>query len=131
MIIGIGIDMVEIQRFAQWHSYSSAQLQRILSSSEIAYCLQQPHLSAQRFAVRFATREAFFKAWNSAFPDRYIPFLTCCRSLTLTKNSHNAPQLEINWTILGLNRPLFTPLISLSHTLSLATACIVFSNISK
>ncbi len=131
MIFGLGIDTVEIQRFAQWHAYSSAQLRRILSSPEITYCKQSQLLSSQRFAVRFAVREAFFKAWNSAFPDHYIPFLTCCRSLTLTRNIHNAPQLEIDWAVLGLNTPRFTPLISLTHTSSLATACIFLTNISK
>jgi phosphopantetheine--protein transferase-like protein len=130
MIMGLGIDSVDIQRFSEWHTYSSAQLRRILSNQEIEHCKQNKLLSAQRFAARFAIREAFFKAWNSALPENYIPFLTCCRSLSLTRNRHNAPLLQIDWAILGNNAPLFTPLVSLTHTASIATACIFLKNIS-
>ncbi|EKD48706.1 MAG: hypothetical protein ACD_64C00176G0003 [uncultured bacterium] len=125
MITGIGIDAVEIERFAAWHTYPEKQLLKILSAEEIAYCKENPRLSAQRFAVRFATREAFFKAWNSAAPEQYIPFLTCCRSLTLKHNSNGAPLLHINWHILGFNSPLFFPLITLTHTNTTAIASVV------
>lgn len=131
MIVGLGIDSVEIERFTAWHTYPEIQLRKILSAEEIAYCKQNKLLSAQRFAVRFAAREAFFKAWNSAAPENYIPFLTCCRSLTLTHNTNGAPLLQINWKILGSDTPLFTPLISLTHTTTTATACIFLQNISK
>ncbi len=130
MIMGLGIDSVDIKRFSEWYRYSSTQLGRILSSQEIEYCKQNELLSAQRFAVRFAVREAFFKAWNSALPENYIPFLTCCRSLILMRNTHNAPLLQVDWTVLGSNIPLFTPLVSLTHTASIATACIFLKKIS-
>ncbi len=130
MIMGLGIDSVDIQRFSEWHRYNSTQLRKILSSQEIEYCKQNKLLSAQRFAVRFAVREAFFKAWNSAFPEDYIPFLTCCRSLSLMRNTHNAPLLQVDWAVLGSNIPLFIPLVSLTHTASIATACIFLKNIS-
>ena len=130
MIMGLGIDSVDIERFSKWHTYSSAQLRKILSSQEIEYCKQSKLLSAQRFAVRFAVREAFFKAWNSALPENYIPFLTCCRSLSLTRNTHNAPLLHVDWEVLGSTTPLFTPLVSLTHTTSIATACIFLKKFS-
>ena len=36
MILGIGIDTVEVIRFGDWHS--RFDLQRLFSESEIAYC---------------------------------------------------------------------------------------------
>ncbi len=131
MIIGLGIDSVDVHRFSEWHQYPHKQLQKILSLQEIEYCQAIPLLSAQRFAVRFAAREAFFKALNSAFPEKYIPFLTCCRSLAITHNRHKAPILTVDWTILGHPTPSFTPLISLTHTATVATACIFIQKISK
>ena len=56
MICGIGVDSVEIERFALWLDYSKKRLSRIFSLEEIEYCLQQKNKSAERFAVRFAAR---------------------------------------------------------------------------
>ncbi|MFC1870769.1 4'-phosphopantetheinyl transferase superfamily protein [Candidatus Dependentiae bacterium] len=131
MIIGLGIDSVEIERFTSWYDYPEQQLLKILSMPEIEYCKENKQLSAQRFAVRFAAREAFFKAFNSSLPEIYIPFLTCCRSLTLTHNHHGAPQLHINWKLLGFSEPQCTPLISLTHTGTTASASILLQKVSR
>jgi len=122
MITGIGIDTVEIKRFSSWHTYSHSQLQRILSPAEITYCMQSIPLSPQRFAARFATREAFFKAWVTAFPEHYRPFLTMCRAISIAHGPHHEPQLFINWPLLGFKQPLCTALVSITHTKELATA---------
>lgn len=131
MIVGLGIDSTEITRFSEWHSYPEKQLQKILSIPEINYCKSSKPLSAQRFAVRFAIREAFFKAFNSTLPKHYVPFLTCCKSLTLTHTSQGVPLLDINWPLLGFQEPPYTPLISLTHTRTTASATILLKNISK
>lgn len=62
MILGIGIDSVEIERFAHWHTYSPKQLKRLFSQEEIDYSLSNPIKTAERFAARFAAKEAFYKA---------------------------------------------------------------------
>lgn len=69
MVLGIGIDSVDIARFEQWHTYSHKKLLRVFSPAEIAYSLENPTKSAERFAVRFAAKEALFKALT---PLRYI-----------------------------------------------------------
>lgn len=124
MIVGIGIDTVDIRRFSQWHTYDEDRLKKILSPEEIAYCKANLNLSAQRFAARFAAREAFFKAWVSAFPDHYIPFLTLCRAITLTRGPHHEPKITVNWPLLGFKQPHATALVSLTHTSTIATASI-------
>ncbi len=129
MILGIGIDSVVIERFGQWHSYDQAKLARIFSQPEITYCLSNTSLSAQRFAVRFATREALFKAISAAFADHTVPFLTLCRATIIIK--HRAPRLIIDWQLLvpyGMNN--FSGIIahlSLTHTNHSATAFVILS----
>jgi holo-[acyl-carrier protein] synthase len=127
MIKGIGIDIVDIERFSHWHQYQSAQLQRIFSIEEIAHCLEYGKLSAGRFAVRFAAREAFFKAIQAAYP-KPLPFLTCCKAVYLSNNKQGTPQLTINWELLTAINPAIEPLavhVSLSHSKTTATAFVI------
>ena len=85
MILGIGVDTVEVNRFSEWHTYSKKKLLRIFSDEEIEYCLSNPNKSAERFAARFAAREAFFKALSYAYPSKNVPFLTLCKAIIIKK----------------------------------------------
>lgn len=125
MIKAIGLDAVEIERFAAWHTFSCAQLERIFRPAEINYCLTIPTLSAQRFAVRFAAREAFFKAVCCAYPETYFSLLATCRALEIVTSS-TAPQLQVNWNML-MPQSTQPPdcLISLTHTSTTAIAQVV------
>jgi phosphopantetheine--protein transferase-like protein len=100
MIKGIGVDIVEIARFAQWHTFSHAQLRRIFSEQEIDYCLSVPAKSAERFAVRFAAREALFKALCQAGLGVPIPFLTLCAAVQVSHAPSGAPELIVDWPAL-------------------------------
>ncbi len=123
MIIGIGVDTVEIERFSQWNSYSQKKLSRIFSFQEIDYCLEKSNQSAERFAVRFAAREALYKALSYAFPNKKIPFLTLCSSVSITKKNE-LPHLIIH-DDLGIDTSGLTIHFSLSHSRTLATAFVV------
>jgi len=123
MIIGIGVDTVEIARFVLWHTYSRKKLSRIFSPQEIDYCLSNQHKSAERFAVRFAAREALYKALSYAYPDKKIPFLTLCAHTVITK-INGRPQLVINPAI-GIDISQVTIHLSLSHSRTVATAFVV------
>jgi holo-[acyl-carrier protein] synthase len=124
MIQGIGIDTVDINRFLHWPQLHPDQLARIFSAHEITYCLASPTQSAQRFAGRFAVKEAFFKAWNNAFPEYYFPFLTLCKAISLERNDNQIPHLIIHQTLSsGINGTLI-PLVSLTHTKTLAVASV-------
>jgi holo-[acyl-carrier protein] synthase len=62
MIVGSGIDLVEIDRIQ--HSvdrYGSRFLNRVYTAAEQAYCLKK-RKSAESFAARFAAKEAGAKA---------------------------------------------------------------------
>jgi|SRR3972149_3527402 len=134
MIHGIGIDSVEIKRFHHWHMYSSTQLKRIFSVSEIVYCLESPILSAERFAARFAVREAFFKALYAAYPHVKIPFLTSCKAISIPRQDDGLARLIIDWNYLliktehSIKTPLH-PHLSLTHTKLTATALVILEEI--
>jgi phosphopantetheine--protein transferase-like protein len=129
MIIGIGIDSVEIPRLVRWSQFRREQLLRIFHPDELTYCFQSSINTAQRLAVRFAAREACFKAL-SAHMDKPVPFLTLCKAICVQHLISGAPQLIIDWDQLaekGYQKPAIpiTIHLSLTHTQSLATAFIV------
>ena len=63
--MNIGIDIEEIKRF-QKLSKDKKFIERIFSKDEISYCLSTKKNSIQHFAVRFAGKEAVWKAINKS-----------------------------------------------------------------
>lgn len=132
MIIGIGIDSVEIARFAPWASFPQNQLLRIFHPNELAYCFAHSAKTAERLAARFAAREACFKALSAQCTKR-LPFLTLCKAMRIENQSSGAPELIIDWIFLSqkgylnLQKPL-TAHLSLTHTQSTATAFIILES---
>jgi len=62
MLVGTGIDIVEIHRIAQSIArFGDRFLTRVFTPEEIAYC-QRKKNSAESFAARFAAKEAGAKA---------------------------------------------------------------------
>ena len=126
MIIGIGFDAVDIDRFARWHTKSRQQLLRILSAEEIDYCLSTPAKSAERFAARFAAREALYKA-IAPHCTKKLPLLTLCAATTVTQTT-GAPHLVINVTTLGSYAPellSYRMHLTLSHSKGCAFAAVI------
>ncbi len=65
MILGIGIDIIEVSRIeASYQKFGERFLNRILHSGEIGYCLS--HRAPGPFlAARFAAKEAISKAFGT------------------------------------------------------------------
>ncbi|MBI2346223.1 MAG: holo-ACP synthase [Deltaproteobacteria bacterium] len=62
MIVGIGIDIVDVRRIeAIIFRWQERFLRRIFTDKEIRHCNNKKN-PAQRFATRFAAKEAFIKA---------------------------------------------------------------------
>lgn len=61
MIIGTGIDIIEVHRVAEKVDKNHGFREKVFSSNEITYC-EAGGSRAQRYAVRFAVKEAFLKA---------------------------------------------------------------------
>lgn len=128
MILGIGIDSVEINRFDDWHSYEAPKLQKIFTPREIEYCLSVSKVSAERFAARFAAKEAFYKAVGGFKPDYIIPFATMAPLIEIEKNPNGSVCIAVPWKKI-LHDDTFKQniysFVSLTHTRTHATAVII------
>lgn len=110
MISGTGIDIIEIERIqAAINRWGRRFLDHIFNQEEIEYAEQFKH-TAQHYAVRFAAKEAVFKAIGDD------PTITW-KDITIFKDKFGKP-------LCRLNRPGFDKniLISLSHSKHYAVA---------
>lgn len=128
MILGIGIDSVNIDRFKEYQSYAQEKLQKIFSAQEIAYCLNKPD-PAQHFASRFAAREAFFKAYQGLLhhyqEEHPATLITVNRNIELLHTARGLPYINAAWATLlpsGIAIPEIQ--VSLTHTDQIATAIV-------
>ena len=65
MILGVGIDIIEVARIANSHErFGERFLERILHPNEIHYCLSH-RVPAPFLAARFAAKEAISKAFGT------------------------------------------------------------------
>lgn len=128
MIGGIGVDCVEIDRFAHWHNYSPRQLSRIFSDDEITYCLSAPTKSAERFAARFAAKEALLKALTPA--GLQVTLLYLCKHASVIKDQKNGNPLFMIGSEFAQQLPAHSAIhVSLTHTKKYATAFVVIEKI--
>lgn len=61
VIIGIGVDVMEIDRFAEALARRPRLAERCFTEAEAAYCVSKP-FPPQHYAARFAAKEAVGKA---------------------------------------------------------------------
>jgi holo-[acyl-carrier protein] synthase len=128
MILAVGIDTVEVHRFDTWHTKSNRSMRRIFSEEEIAYCLQHTRTSPERFAVRFAAKEACTKALSGMLHPHVVPFLTVCKAVSIAKHPTGLPYITIQWSLLPVgcfDTQGIVWHLSLTHTASLATAFLI------
>ena len=119
MILGLGIDIIEVARIRSSHEkFGERFLKRILHPNEIAYCLS--HRDPGPFlAARFAAKEAISKAFGTG-----IGAQLGWQDLEVARKESGEPFVilhERGQALLNARRARAV-LISLSHTQSLATA---------
>lgn len=61
MIVGVGVDVMEIRRFAETLERRPRIAERVFTEAEAAYCASRAY-PPQHFAARFAAKEAVGKA---------------------------------------------------------------------
>jgi len=67
MIVGLGVDITEVTRIeAAMNRHGRAFLERLFTPAEIAYC-ERHRNRAERFAGRFAAKEAAMKALGTGW----------------------------------------------------------------
>ena len=121
-MIGLGIDAVEIERFTHWSTFSHQKLKRLYTHQELLYCLSIPEKAAERFAVRFAAKEALYKALSPL--GLSMPLLALFPLCEVTLHQ-GIPAFYLQWEKLGL--PEQSILLSLTHTKSTAIAVVLLT----
>ncbi len=120
MIKGIGIDIVEVERIASAiERYGEKFLQRIFNETERAHCERSEKFKCQRYAARFAAKEAFSKAIGTGITDGFA-----FKLIGIINEENGKPQLQL-FGIMQERWGQYTFNVSLSHTDSIATAIIV------
>jgi len=123
MIVGTGVDICEVPRIAQSIArFGDRFLQRVFTPEEIRYC-QSKKNSTERFAARFAAKEAAMKALGTGQRQGVI-----WKDIEVAHAPGGRPILRLSGTAaeiaqkLGVNRTS----LSLTHSESTAMAMVIF-----
>lgn len=122
MLIGTGVDLIEIERIAQSiDRFGERFLRRVYTDQEIAYC-RRKRGSAESYASRFAAKEAGAKALGTGI-SRGVAW----NEFEVTRKPGERPLLELRGRAAQLAEELGVRTISLSltHTASLAMATVM------
>jgi len=122
MIQGLGLDAVEIERFASWHTKSIKELSSVFSANEISYALASPAHSAERFAARFAAKEALYKALSTVCSAHSYHLRGLCKAVEIIHASNGTPSYGITWELLPCGIKPKSIHLSITHTKTVAIA---------
>lgn len=125
MLVGTGIDLIEIERIAaSIQRFGQRFLARIYTPAEIAYCSDR-RTSAQSFAARFAAKEAGAKALGTGI-SRGVSWL----EIEVLRRPGQRPVLVFHGRAQEIARRLGVRNISLSltHTAVLAMASVALED---
>lgn len=115
MIVGIGIDLIEVERVKKALDEHPRFSDRVFTAEEVRYSSGKRN-AAQHLAARFAAKEAFFKALG-----RRVPWT----DVGVVNLESGQPVLEVkNAGTMGFSRAH----LSLSHLKSYAQAIVVLEN---
>jgi holo-[acyl-carrier protein] synthase len=123
MIIGIGVDLVEISRVRSMIATRGERaLVRLFTEAERAYCRDMAN-PARHLAVRVAAKEATFKALSGSDEARGIGW----REMEVELDEIGRPSLRLHGRALARAKELGVARtwVSLSHGDDLATAFVV------
>ena len=112
MILGIGIDTVEISRFQRFlDEGNQALLNRLFAPAELEYCRPRKQ-TASCLAARFAAKEAFVKALGTGLRDGI-----CWTEIEVVNGLLGKPFLKLSGRALQFfsERDSTTAHLSLSH----------------
>ena len=128
MIIGIGIDNVEIERIQEKVLHKPAFIAHVFSAEEQRYCEQKTN-RFESYAARFAAKEAFLKAAGTG-----LLFNTELNQITILNNAQGKPFIQLSDTLkeqlLNQFEVPFIIHVSLSHTGSQACAVVLIETAS-
>ncbi len=128
MILGIGIDHVELARFEQLLGRHRERLERRVFRPEEVRLARQSRTGVQSLAARFAAKEAAMKALGTGWTGgvRFVDF-------QIGRTELGAPELTMSGTAARIAREMGVQraLVSLSHTTVTAVAVVVLEGASS
>ena len=124
MITGNGIDIVDVKRIEESiRNYGTQFLEKIYTQEEIQYSLMYKHSPYQRFAARFAAKEAFAKAVGTGFTDGFLQ-----NQVGVVNDKKGKPNI-ILFDKMHEKYGMLNIRLSLSHTDDLAIAYVIVEEI--
>ncbi len=118
----VGVDLVRVSEVSRSVArFGDRYVKRLFTDDEITYCRAHPAAAAQRFAARYAAKEAAIKVLR---PDDVRPEL---RSIEVRREPSGACDLVLHGTAKQMAdaRGISSLAVSLSHEEDMATAVVV------
>jgi holo-[acyl-carrier protein] synthase len=135
MILGVGVDIVSVNRLESILKYPRAHLLKIFSQEELDYC----NKDSKSLAGRFAAKEAFYKALSGSLCKLNLKFYKCSFILlskyinVINDIDNNIPYFKIDWTGLGdllkVSLPKVNTHLSISHEKLYAVSVVIIESV--
>lgn len=124
MTKGVGIDIVEVERIAKSIEKENGFRELVFSQQEIAYCELKMN-KYQHYAVRFAAKEAFFKAIGTGWSNG-----TAFNEIEIYNEPNGKPALHLLGETANTLQEIQPQniLVSLSHISTMATAVVIIQS---
>jgi len=123
MIIGIGVDIIEIERIERALESHGARLRdRLFTPREISHCIKAGR-EGERFATRFAAKEAARKALGAVQELSALAW----HEVEIISSTEGAPKLEFHGRALDVitSAGITRAHVSLSHSRDQAIAFVI------
>lgn len=90
MIVGVGIDMIEVDRVMEKITKTGGFREKVFSAREISYCESMKN-PGENYAARFAAKEAFLKATGQGLTLGYN-----LSDIEIATDENGKPSLSLN-----------------------------------
>jgi len=125
MIVGLGVDLIEIDRVKRAHEkHGQRFIDRLYTKAEAQYCLRKkdPYPS---LAGRFAVKEAVIKAFSHGFGGRWKWI-----QIEVLRNAAGKPSLKLSGIMeqLRVERNIDIVHVTIAHSKRDATATVLFES---
>ena len=123
MIVGIGCDIIEIERIARAIK-SESFIRRVFTAEDAAYCQRRGQQAAASFAARFAAKEAVLKALGTGLREGSL------QEIAVDNDGLGKPlvQLSGHFAMLAKQLGVKNIQISLSHSRDFAVAYVIMED---
>jgi holo-[acyl-carrier protein] synthase len=128
MIVGLGVDLIEIERVKRAHlKHGQRFIDRLYTKAEAGYCLRKkdPYPS---LAGRFAVKEAVIKAFSHGFGGRWK-----WTQIEVVRLLSGKPALKLTGILekLRVQRKVDQIHVTIAHSKRDATATVLFESFQK